>query len=150
MVQLESRFTKAVVCKQIEVRKGLTSKWEWRYPRCPGWPAKETPLPARPPPQTKPWWRSARSQRPHPHTPHFLTGTSITSISLTLVACQTWNHHTSITRAPAASRDGPRSLPTSRSPDHAPIPLHTKYSHWKMATLATHDQLNTQVHHRIL
>lgn len=42
----------------------LTSRWDWRYPPCPGWPAKETLLPARPPPPTKP---SCLSLRPHRH-----------------------------------------------------------------------------------
>lgn len=37
--------------------ESLTSRWGWRYPRCPGWPAKETRLPARHPPLTKPWCR---------------------------------------------------------------------------------------------
>lgn len=65
----------------------LTSKWEWRYPRCLGWPAKETRLPARHPPLKKPWCRCAHSLRPH-HSPHFyyLHQTDTNRIS-------TWKHH---------------------------------------------------------
>lgn len=71
----------------IEQGEWLTSKWEWRYPRCLGWPAKETRLPARHPPLKKPWCRCAHSLRPH-HSPHFyyLHQTDTNRIS-------TWKHH---------------------------------------------------------
>lgn len=74
----------------------LTSRWVWRYPRCLGWPAKETRLPARHPPLKKPWWSlraSHFSLRPHYHSQPHDTRTGYYLDSTDTSCISTWNHH---------------------------------------------------------
>lgn len=144
---------------------GLTSRWVWRCPPCLGWAAKETRLPARRPPLTKPWCRSAPSLRPHHHVTTTTTRTAITSSSLTLVASQPVKppQHTTLVSYQARGSRGhqntavvhshcPRlGLKATRSTEITPWYHHTRlYPTKKMATFATNNRVASLLHHGIL
>lgn len=112
----------------VEDSGRLTSRWAWRYPRYPDWPAKETLLPARHPPQMKPWWRCLLSLHPH-----HLTRTKLLSTQLdhTDTSCISFSNH--LTSLPLLSW-GSRCL---QHPTHQLTPRYrnrTPKIHWKMAT----------------
>lgn len=69
----------------------------WRCPRCLGWAAKETRLPARRPPLRMPWCRAASSLTPHPPSLSAQSHWYYLQLNDTTICISTWNHHYTLT-----------------------------------------------------